>query len=84
MDNYGQEVAEAKIREKLNTDKVKLWLPPYTTAENQKGEMPKVLTKSFVIWFASQNAWYKLLCEILSDPFEGKWIAVQVMQYSVC
>lgn len=49
MDNYGQEVAEAKIREKLNTDKVKLWLPPYTTAENQKGEMPKVLTKSFVI-----------------------------------
>ncbi|XP_025104923.1 NEDD8 ultimate buster 1-like [Pomacea canaliculata] len=47
MDNYGQEVAEAKIREKLNTDKVKLWLPPYTTAENQQGEMPKDLIKKY-------------------------------------
>ena len=30
------------VREKLNAEKVKLWLPPYTTEDGQKGEAPEV------------------------------------------
>lgn len=47
MEDYNQELVLAKIREKLNADKVKLWLPPYTTESQEKGEEPLALIKRY-------------------------------------
>ena len=42
LEGYDKELLLAKVREKLNTEKVKLWLPPYTTETQEKGEIPLV------------------------------------------
>jgi hypothetical protein len=35
--------AREKVRQLLNREKVKLWLPPYTAEDGQKGEYPNVI-----------------------------------------
>lgn len=47
MEGYNKELILAKIRDRLNTDKVKLWLPPYTTEAQEKGEVPLELIKRY-------------------------------------
>ena len=37
-----EEEIHRQVREQLNKEKVKLWLPPYTTEDVGKGEQPKV------------------------------------------
>ena len=37
-----EDVVLDKLRQKLNAETVKLWLPPYTTQDGQKGEVPNV------------------------------------------
>ncbi|CAH1788889.1 unnamed protein product [Owenia fusiformis] len=38
---------ESLIRDKLNHEKIKLWLPPYTTELGEKGEIPKEMVERF-------------------------------------
>ncbi|KAK7113138.1 hypothetical protein V1264_012483 [Littorina saxatilis] len=47
MEGYNQELLQAKVREKLNADKVQLWLPPYTTETQERGEIPLDLIKRY-------------------------------------
>ncbi|KAL3854064.1 hypothetical protein ACJMK2_013345 [Sinanodonta woodiana] len=42
-----EEYNQKCVREKLNQDKIKLWLPPYTTNDGQKGEMPQELVEKY-------------------------------------
>lgn len=41
-ENYTKELNQKNVREKLNSEKIKLWLPPYTTESDEKGDIPKV------------------------------------------
>ena len=41
-ENYAKELNQKSVREKLNVEKIKLWLPPYTAENGEKGEMPQV------------------------------------------
>jgi len=47
MDSPGQDLMLTKLREQLNTDKIKLWLPPYTTENRERGENPEELIKKY-------------------------------------
>lgn len=40
--NYTKELQLQTIRQKLNADKIKLWLPPYTAADSNQGNIPEV------------------------------------------
>ena len=33
----------AKVKEKLNAEKIQLWMPPYTTENQEKGEISQVI-----------------------------------------
>ena len=37
-----EEEVHRQVREQLNKEKVKLWLPPYTQEDGSKGEQPQV------------------------------------------
>ena len=39
-----EEEINRQVREQLNEEKVKLWLPPHTKEDGSKGEQPQVLT----------------------------------------
>lgn len=41
--NYMTDEVREKIRRKLNEEKIKLWLPPYTTETGDSGEESKVV-----------------------------------------
>ena len=41
-EKYNKELNQKNIREKLNAEKIKLWLPPYTSENGEKGEIPQV------------------------------------------
>ncbi|XP_041374980.1 NEDD8 ultimate buster 1-like [Gigantopelta aegis] len=43
MDDYNKEHHQTLVRNKLNADKIKLWLPPYTTETGGKGLVPQEL-----------------------------------------
>ncbi|KAK7498565.1 hypothetical protein BaRGS_00010225 [Batillaria attramentaria] len=55
MEGYNQELVLSKIREKLNADKVKLWLPPYTTEEQERGEVPLEIIKRYACELAMKE-----------------------------
>ena len=38
-----EEEINRQVREQLNKEKVKLWLPPHTKEDGSKGEQPQVL-----------------------------------------
>lgn len=40
---YAQELHQKQVRELLNKEKIKLWLPPYTNEDGSRGESPKEL-----------------------------------------
>ena len=44
-DSVLDEVKKALVRQKLNGENIKLWLPPYTTETGEAGEIPQVSTK---------------------------------------
>ncbi|XP_062613974.1 NEDD8 ultimate buster 1-like [Saccostrea cucullata] len=44
---YTIEMQLQKVRQKLNAEKIKLWLPPYTTAENNQGNIPQTLCEEY-------------------------------------
>ncbi|XP_076088637.1 NEDD8 ultimate buster 1-like [Mytilus galloprovincialis] len=46
-ENYTKELNQKNVREKLNYEKIKLWLPPYTTESDEKGDIPKDLVDRF-------------------------------------
>ncbi|CAC5368288.1 unnamed protein product [Mytilus coruscus] len=46
-ENYTKELNQKNVREKLNSEKIKMWLPPYTTENNEKGDIPKDLIDRF-------------------------------------
>lgn len=49
-----EEEIQRLVREKLNSEKVKLWLPPYTQEDGSKGEQPQVsFNMSCVLGFLS-------------------------------
>ena len=37
----GEEIKQL-VREKLNQEQIKLWLPPYTTETSEAGDIPQV------------------------------------------
>ena len=41
---YEKELQTEKVRKRLNADQIKLWLPPYTTADKKQdqGNIPEV------------------------------------------
>ena len=41
-ENLIEEEINRQVREQLNKEKVKLWLPPYTKEDGSKGEQPQV------------------------------------------
>lgn len=41
-EDYTKELYLQQLRDKLNSEKIKLWLPPYTSEEGGKGEIPQV------------------------------------------
>ncbi|OWF42022.1 NEDD8 ultimate buster 1-like [Mizuhopecten yessoensis] len=41
--NYAQELHQKRVREKLNDEKIKLWLPPYTKEDGSRGDSPNDL-----------------------------------------
>ncbi|KAK6165393.1 hypothetical protein SNE40_022327 [Patella caerulea] len=49
MAEVTQEHHQNLIREKLNGDKIKLWLPPFTLETGEKGEEPKELIKRYSV-----------------------------------
>ena len=43
MESAAKKLMLTKLREQLNNDKIKLWLPPYTEDKNKsKGKLPEV------------------------------------------
>lgn len=46
-EKYNKELNQKNIREKLNAEKIKLWLPPYTSENGEKGEIPQELIQTF-------------------------------------
>ncbi|KAK3088676.1 hypothetical protein FSP39_022249 [Pinctada imbricata] len=46
-DSYPKSLHQQQIRVKLNAEKIKLWLPPYTTDAGEKGESPKELIQRY-------------------------------------
>ena len=49
--NLLEEELLKRLREKLNQEKIKLWLPPYTTEDHQKGIQPNVKLRKFLILY---------------------------------
>ncbi|XP_035829460.1 NEDD8 ultimate buster 1 [Aplysia californica] len=48
MDSPGRDLLFTKLRERLNADKIKLWLPPYTQdGSSEKGEVPEMLISQY-------------------------------------
>ncbi|XP_059173066.1 NEDD8 ultimate buster 1-like isoform X2 [Physella acuta] len=48
MENFSRDLLLKKLRDRLNSEKIKLWLPPFTTEDKQKGEIPEsLITKVF-------------------------------------
>ena len=56
-EDYTKELNQKNIREKLNAEKIKLWLPPYTTESGEKGETPQVRLH-FIKLFSSPHTTY--------------------------
>lgn len=46
-ESYTQEINQKNVREKLNSDKIKLWLPPYTLESGEKGEITDELINRY-------------------------------------
>lgn len=63
-ESYTKELNQKSVREKLNVDKVKLWLPPYTTENGEKGEIPLDLVSKYA-------ADLKLSPDTVSDILES-------------
>ncbi|XP_055870657.1 NEDD8 ultimate buster 1-like [Biomphalaria glabrata] len=47
MDSISTEFLMKRLRERLNAEKVKLWLPPFTTETKEKGVVPQELIKKY-------------------------------------
>ncbi|CAG5123212.1 unnamed protein product [Candidula unifasciata] len=47
MENIGRELLIKRLRDRLNSDKIKLWLPPYTQENKQKGIVSKELISKY-------------------------------------
>uniref|UniRef100_A0A0B7AFM1 UBA domain-containing protein n=1 Tax=Arion vulgaris TaxID=1028688 RepID=A0A0B7AFM1_9EUPU len=47
MENIGRDLLMKQLRDFLNAEKIKLWLPPYTTENKEKGHVPEDLIIKF-------------------------------------
>ncbi|XP_064598397.1 NEDD8 ultimate buster 1-like [Liolophura sinensis] len=47
MSSIKDDVFQKAVRDKLNSEKIKLWEPPYTTENKEKGEVPKDLANRY-------------------------------------
>ena len=47
--NLVEEEIHRQVREQLNKEKVKLWLPPHTKEDGSRGEQPQVRSKSALV-----------------------------------
>ena len=54
--NFKEEELQSQVKSKLNAEKVKLWLPPHTTDEGHKGEVPQVSVSSITHWGSDKMA----------------------------
>ncbi|BFZ21834.1 hypothetical protein BsWGS_24873 [Bradybaena similaris] len=43
MENIGRDLLIKRLRDRLNSDKIKLWLPPYTQENKERGVVPEEL-----------------------------------------
>jgi hypothetical protein len=51
--NYTKEMQLQTVRQKLNADKIKLWLPPYTAADSNEGHIPEVSLNLFADYYSN-------------------------------